>query len=166
MAVLGGRAVVWLLIALYGLLFVVGPLLVLRCMDFFSKRASRKSQAPDEKGITDGSPSAGFGRWLPPGYSPAPALCRRPADPEAWLLRLKAAYDAGYYHTEEDRERQTGFPWQNKTCKDCPAWREGHCGVFQTFRREFADTCGVFDLLRQPDTPKAERFQAPRMKEV
>ena len=32
-------------------------------------------------------------------------------EPEPWLLRLKAAYQAGYYQTEADCEYQTPIPW-------------------------------------------------------
>ena len=49
---------------------------------------------------------------------------------DTWVYRLKDAYDAGYYKTEPAVEAQTPFPWQNKTCKDCPFWANGVCHVF------------------------------------
>ncbi len=64
---------------------------------------------------------------------------------EAWLQRLKAAYEAGYYKTETDRKRQTTFPWQNKTCKDCPFWLNSTCQVFAEYRSSIAHTCSYFD---------------------
>jgi hypothetical protein len=38
--------------------------------------------------------------------------------PEPWVLRLKAAYDAGYYKTEADCERQSPLPWHVTSCQD------------------------------------------------
>lgn len=36
------------------------------------------------------------------------------------ICRLKAAYDAGYDHTEAADEAQAPFTWQNKVCQHCP----------------------------------------------
>ena len=65
---------------------------------------------------------------------------------DTWILRLKDAYDAGYYRTEPAEHAQTLFPWQNKTCKDCPFWSNGHCRVFVEYRVPQAHTCMYFDL--------------------
>jgi hypothetical protein len=65
---------------------------------------------------------------------------------DAWILRLKDAYDAGYYQTEPAEYAQTPFPWQNKTCKDCPFWSNGLCQVFVEYRVPQAHTCTYFDL--------------------
>jgi hypothetical protein len=65
--------------------------------------------------------------------------------PDEWLQRLKAAYDAGYYRTEVDAEGQIGFPWQDKSCKDCPFWLNGVCRVNAVQRPPDADTCSYFD---------------------
>jgi hypothetical protein len=64
---------------------------------------------------------------------------------DAWIYRLKAAYDAGYYRTEPAEGAQTLFPWQNKTCKDCPFWGNGICRVFEEYRGPQAHTCTYFD---------------------
>ena len=65
--------------------------------------------------------------------------------PDDWLQRLKAAYEAGYYRTEVDSQGQTSFPWQDKTCKDCPFWLNGVCRVNAVQRLPDADTCSYFD---------------------
>jgi hypothetical protein len=62
-----------------------------------------------------------------------------------WLSRLKAAYDAGYYKTEADVDWQSGFPWQNKRCKDCPFWSPELCQVRLQCREPNAHTCSYFD---------------------
>jgi hypothetical protein len=64
---------------------------------------------------------------------------------DAWIDRLKAAYDAGYYRTEAARGEQTPFPWQNKSCKDCPFWANSICQVFSEYRSAMAHTCVYFD---------------------
>jgi hypothetical protein len=64
---------------------------------------------------------------------------------DAWVARLKAAYDAGYYKTEAAEGAQTPFPWQNKTCKDCPFWANSICQVFAEYRSSTAHTCSYFD---------------------
>ena len=64
---------------------------------------------------------------------------------EAWMLKLKAAYDAGYYRTEVAASGQSAFPWQNKTCKDCPFWSNSICQVFAEYRSSTAHTCSYFD---------------------
>lgn len=38
---------------------------------------------------------------------------------DAWVYRLKAAYEAGYYQTEPAVRDQSPFPWHNKTCARC-----------------------------------------------
>lgn len=64
---------------------------------------------------------------------------------EDWIQRLKEAYEAGYYATEAATGDQTGFPWQNKTCKDCPFWLNDVCKVHAMKRPGDADTCSYFD---------------------
>ncbi len=68
-----------------------------------------------------------------------------PIGAEAWLLRLKAGYDAGYYKTEAAEGRQVPFPWQNKTCRDCPFWLNNVCRVDAVQRSGDASTCRYFD---------------------
>jgi hypothetical protein len=65
--------------------------------------------------------------------------------PEEWLLRLKSAYDAGYYQTEADANQQTLFPWQNKSCRDCPYWANSICRVHAEYRAAASATCMYFD---------------------
>jgi hypothetical protein len=66
-------------------------------------------------------------------------------DSNAWLLRLKTAYDAGYYRTEAAVGSQVAFPWQNKACADCPFWVRGTCAVHLEYRSGTAHTCIYFD---------------------
>jgi hypothetical protein len=67
------------------------------------------------------------------------------AQPEEWLLRLKHAYDAGYYRTEADVKHQEQFPWQNKICKHCPFWSNSICQVYVEYRSANAHACSYFD---------------------
>jgi len=67
------------------------------------------------------------------------------AAPEAWLLRLKAAYEGGFYKTEPAAGEQVRFPWQGKSCRDCPFWKDSACGVFGERRSALAHTCCYFD---------------------
>ena len=65
---------------------------------------------------------------------------------DAWLLRLKRALDAGYYRTEAALGEQEPFPWQNKTCRDCPFWLDtSWCQVHGEPREAAAHTCAYFD---------------------
>lgn len=64
---------------------------------------------------------------------------------EEWVQRLKSGYDAGYYRTETDEGSQSSFPWQDKTCGDCPFWLNGVCRVQAVVRPAEADTCQYFD---------------------
>jgi|SRR5947209_4211082 len=68
--------------------------------------------------------------------------------PGDWLLRLKTAYEAGYYRTEASLSEQTPFPWQNKTCSHCPFWTRGTCMVHREYRHAAAHTCTYFDPAR------------------
>ena len=69
-----------------------------------------------------------------------------PINTEAWVLRLKRAYDAGYYKTEEALGEQEPFPWQNKTCRDCPFWLDTRwCQVHAEDRGPAEHTCSYFD---------------------
>lgn len=70
---------------------------------------------------------------------------------EPWMLRLKAACEAGYYRTEADVDRQEHFPWQNKHCGDCPFWSNEVCRVYAERRAAVAPTCATFD--RATDMP-------------
>jgi hypothetical protein len=65
--------------------------------------------------------------------------------PDEWLVRLKAGFEAGYYQTEPDTKRQTSFPWQNKTCRDCPYWSNSICRVHAEYRAAMSHTCVYFD---------------------
>lgn len=60
-------------------------------------------------------------------------------------MRLKAGYEAGYYQTEADRNQQVTFPWQNRTCRDCPFWLNDVCRVHAERRSGVAHTCSYFD---------------------
>lgn len=64
---------------------------------------------------------------------------------EQWLIRLKAGYDAGYYRTEAAEGEQVQFPWQNRTCRDCPFWLNSVCQVHQEYRSPTTHTCCYFD---------------------
>jgi hypothetical protein len=70
---------------------------------------------------------------------------------EPWAIKLKAAYEAGYYRTETAVEDQTRFPWQGKTCKDCPFWLNRVCRVYATQRDGDAHTCSYFDATHHPE---------------
>src|SRR5947209_6480653 len=73
---------------------------------------------------------------------------------EPWVDRLKQAYFAGYYQTEAAEDRQSRFPWQNKTCKDCPFWSSGICQVFAEYRRSTPTPVpiSIHGTERQPGT--------------
>ena len=64
---------------------------------------------------------------------------------EPWMRRLKAAYEAGYYRTEAAVGEQTRFPWQDRTCGDCPFWARNTCLVRGTRRGPGDATCRYFD---------------------
>lgn len=73
-----------------------------------------------------------------------------PIPPEPWVARLKCAVDAGYYQTEADVDHQEPFPWQGKTCRDCPFWLEiGFCRVLARSRAASAHTCEFFDPVNR-----------------
>jgi hypothetical protein len=76
---------------------------------------------------------------------------------DAWILRLKEAYDAGYYQTEPAEHAQTPFPWQGKTCKDCPFWTNSICQVFAEYRSAAAHTCVYFDPWNRKTAQSAIR---------
>ena len=65
--------------------------------------------------------------------------------PEPWLLRLRAAFEGGFYKTEAAVGQQTAFPWQGKSCRDCPFWSANACHVFIERRSALAHTCCYFD---------------------
>jgi len=62
-----------------------------------------------------------------------------------WLRRLKQAYEAGYYRTEAAEDEQERFPWQNRTCGDCPFWVRDMCLVHDVTRPANAHTCRYDD---------------------
>jgi hypothetical protein len=64
---------------------------------------------------------------------------------DAWVYRLRDGYTAGYYRTESAEDAQTVFPWQNKTCRDCPFWSNGICRLYAEYRPGDAHTCSYFD---------------------
>jgi hypothetical protein len=64
---------------------------------------------------------------------------------DAWVYRLKDAYQAGYYRTEPAEGTQTPFPWLNKSCRDCPFWINSICQVHAEYRGPLAHTCSYFD---------------------
>ena len=66
---------------------------------------------------------------------------------EDWVLRLKAGYEAGYYKTEAATGMQSRFPWQNRTCRDCPFWLNNVCRVDAAPRSPDAHTCMYFDSV-------------------
>lgn len=70
---------------------------------------------------------------------------------DAWAYRLRDAYDAGYYKTEPAEGQQISFPWQNKTCRDCPFWANSICQVHAEYRSSTAHTCGYFDRCNRGD---------------
>jgi hypothetical protein len=74
---------------------------------------------------------------------------------EAWLLRLKSAYEAGFYRTESAAGEQIAFPWQGKTCRDCPFWAGKVCRYFGERRSGLAHTCCQFDRALLPQIPEA-----------
>ena len=86
---------------------------------------------------------------------------------DTWVYRLKQGYDVGYYKTEAAEGAQTGFPWQNKVCKDCPFWTNGICRVFAEYRNSTTHTCSYFDpwnhaaaddILQQRQTQGSRRW--------
>lgn len=64
-----------------------------------------------------------------------------------WEQRLKTAYDAGYYRTEAALGQQSPFPWQNKTCRDCPFWLNNICRVMAAQRDPDTHTCSYYDAV-------------------
>lgn len=64
---------------------------------------------------------------------------------DAWLVRLRAGVDAGYYRTESALAEQEQFPWQGKSCRDCPFWANNLCLVRMAPRAPSAHTCIYFD---------------------
>lgn len=74
-----------------------------------------------------------------------------------WLLRLKAAYEAGFYRTETAEDEQTRFPWQNHTCGDCPFWMHSICLVDEVPRAANAHTCRFFDRPNREEARTAIR---------
>jgi len=85
-----------------------------------------------------------------------------PLGVEPWMVRLKAAFEAGYYRTEADADRQTRFPWQGRACGDCPFWAPNTCLVRGT-RREARDaTCRYFDPWNHPEAESIIQYNKIR----
>jgi hypothetical protein len=82
---------------------------------------------------------------------------------EDWLLKLKAAYEAGYYRTESAEGQQETFPWQNKLCRDCPFWINDICQVDLRRCQGFSDTCAYFD---PPDCSRGRAAILQRLEHV
>lgn len=82
---------------------------------------------------------------------------------DGWIHRLKLGYDAGFYKTEESLGQQSGFPWQSKTCKDCPFWSKSRCPVFGEYRGPWAHTCVYFDL---PNRAQAQSLIRERQHQI
>ena len=76
---------------------------------------------------------------------------------EIWLVRLKAAYEAGYYRTETAEDAQTPIPWRQHTCGDCPFWMHDICLVHETPRPANAHTCRFFDRAHRDEARAAIR---------
>lgn len=77
--------------------------------------------------------------------------------PEPWLLRLRDAFQAGYYQTEADIEYQSGWPWQGRICADCAFWTEtadgtGFCRRHSEKRSGSAHTCTEYTEPPNPHT--------------
>ena len=90
-------------------------------------------------------------------------MTERDSDEEAWLLRLDAAYKAGFYRTEAAEDEQLPFPWQHRTCGDCPFWVQDHCLVHDASRPPDAHTCRYFD---RPNRAEARAIIRQRRWEV
>jgi hypothetical protein len=83
----------------------------------------------------------------------------QPQISDNWMTELKRAVEAGYYRTEAALGEQTQFPWQGKTCRDCPFWRENICVVHVESRSGSAHTCIYFDA---PNRTAAVAFMKSR----
>jgi hypothetical protein len=81
---------------------------------------------------------------------------------DAWVYQLKDAYEAGYYRTEAAEASQTRFPWQNKTCKDCPFWSNSICRVFGAYRPAEIHTCSYFDPWNRAQGEEVIRMRASK----
>ncbi|MGH2441723.1 MAG: hypothetical protein ACRDFX_00985 [Chloroflexota bacterium] len=64
---------------------------------------------------------------------------------DEWIIKLRSAVEAGYYRTEVAAGEQTRFPWQGKTCGDCPFWHQRVCAIYETDRSPESHTCAYFD---------------------
>jgi hypothetical protein len=89
-----------------------------------------------------------MGAYLPHGCD---------TQPERWVLKLKAAYEAGYYKTEAAPDEQSGFPWQNKTCQDCAFWSNNRCQLYSQYRGPATDTCTCLDSGNQSGAQRMPR---------
>ena len=94
---------------------------------------------------------------MPDELVPAPATALEP-----WMQRLKAAYEAGYYRTEAAEGQQTRFPWQDRTCADCPFWQRDVCLVRGTRRGARDATCRYFDPWNRPEAESIIQYNKIR----
>ncbi len=82
-------------------------------------------------------------------------------EPEEWMLGLKRAYEAGYYKTEPATDEQERFPWQDKSCRDCPFWLDTEwCEVFAREQHPTVHTCSYFDDLTLEGTTPSPSMNA------
>lgn len=77
---------------------------------------------------------------------------------DEWLDRLQRAVEAGYYRTEAATEEQTPFPWQNRSCGDCPFWAANTCTVRRARREATDQTCRYFDRCNHADAESILRY--------
>mgnify|MGYP001461379038 CR=1 FL=1 len=86
----------------------------------------------------------------------------RPLDVEPWMIRLKTAFQAGYYRTETAEGSQTRFPWQDRTCGDCPFWVSNVCLVRGARRGARDATCRYFDPWNHPEAESIIQYNKIR----
>lgn len=86
----------------------------------------------------------------------------RPLEVEPWMIRLKAAVDAGYYRTEAAMGEQTRFPWQDRSCGDCPFWMSNTCIVRGARRGARDATCRYFDSWNHPEAESIIQYNKIR----
>jgi hypothetical protein len=103
--------IAWLFVLGCAGLLMFSPLAIAMLTEPLAKTVTHRKSGRHEEPPTDAPQSFNRERSLISRH-------RAGSSPEPWLLRLKAACDAGYYHSEVDRELQVGFPWQNRSCKD------------------------------------------------
>lgn len=98
-----------------------------------------------------------------PVHSPSP---NDRSDDETWLLRLKAACEAGYYKTESDCERQTPLPGRGSQTRGNEPWSGIRRRVRHAWRASYALAASPFSAHDYADSPAAEsdEFDAARQR--